>query len=736
MAQTDLLSLLKMTNAQGANALGIHGLAKKSTTAGVFNQILTGHTHGTQVPIIHGNSLPGGSKLPVRDMDNLRHSEPLQTLLGVMSLEQQIQIDGLSFITELLPAVDMPKQLPAPINLDVDKKIIFSDQQLQQFAVELGIESPIASLVLESTLKPNLASGLANPQGLAPMVVSPEISSSMDLKPGQVQAETKAMPADLSNNSTNMLPSRLIEFTKQKLTSSQSNHLGELTVPLQVDLISQAKIQIPVTQQLLVQPPTQLLKDSLDQLQPLNQVEQPIQAPQKPLVQLTQQAQKDALVVPQMTSSNLRQQEAQAEQNTQTPVKTLVSTPFQTSVQTPVQTPVQMPVQMPVQVPVQVPVQTLVDAAFETGVRSHNGPQIQAQANPQVRNEEFIQAHIQTSQQPRPQALTNATTTSLQANLLNALPLSDTDVIKVRNQSSSAAIKTMVGATITPTSVTMPITSAPLPQTPTQTLLQQHQLRNDSHVPDQKTVLANSINKVLAQTKMNESVTLSTARVPNSTESFSTIGLAPALVQKLDLLLTRTGVLSNNVPTTSKNTDRGSYTDANLKTISSIANVAPTTTSDTPSMDLGQRFASLMLGDSAAQIAARQMQNQLGQQLQRMVKEGRWQANLSLNPARLGHVNINLLMEDGVLQTQILSTNAGVRELLEASLPRLKDQLEQSGMQLSSVSVGSHNTGQNKRHSDQPDWNLTQVGSEANDNASVAGTTNRAKHDGDIDTFA
>jgi flagellar hook-length control protein FliK len=207
-------------------------------------------------------------------------------------------------------------------------------------------------------------------------------------------------------------------------------------------------------------------------------------------------------------------------------------------------------------------------------------------------------------------------------------------------------------------------------------------------------------------------------------------------VQKLDLLLTRTGVPSNNVPTTSKNTDRGSYTDANLKTISSIANVAPTTTSDTPSMDLGQRFASLMLGDSAAQIAARQMQNQLGQQLQRMVKEGRWQANLSLNPARLGHVNINLLMEDGVLQTQILSANAGVRELLEASLPRLKDQLEQSGMQLSSVSVGSHNTGQNKRHSDQPDWNLTQVGSEANDNASVAGTTNRAKHDGDIDTFA
>jgi flagellar hook-length control protein FliK len=101
----------------------------------------------------------------------------------------------------------------------------------------------------------------------------------------------------------------------------------------------------------------------------------------------------------------------------------------------------------------------------------------------------------------------------------------------------------------------------------------------------------------------------------------------------------------------------------------------------------------------------------------------------------LGQVSVNLVMEEGVLQTQLLSGNAAVRELLEASLPRLREQLEQSGLQLADVSVGSENKGQHQTHLEQPDWQLSQ----AKDAPTLGAPETAVKsstHDGDLDTFA
>jgi len=157
---------------------------------------------------------------------------------------------------------------------------------------------------------------------------------------------------------------------------------------------------------------------------------------------------------------------------------------------------------------------------------------------------------------------------------------------------------------------------------------------------------------------------------------------------------------------------------------------------DAPTMDIGQRFTNLMQGDAAAQLSARQMQDQLGQQLQRMVKEGRWQANLSLNPARLGQVNISLVMEDGVLKTQLLSSNPGVRELLESSLPKLRDQLADSGLQLADVSVGAESRGHQQARGEQPDWQLSQTVKSTSEEQIPMAASHRSNHDGDVDTFA
>ena len=327
---------------------------------------------------------------------------------------------------------------------------------------------------------------------------------------------------------------------------------------------------------------------------------------------------------------------------------------------------------------------------------------------------------------------------------LDSVPLNDTDVMRVRNQqgtvannaNSSANSNAMTSANTSVSVGEAPSAAIPAPQVATQSFLQQRQVRAAGQVPDKKAELANAINKALTQAKTQAASVAGS----NTNATYAAIALAPSLVQKLDQFAG--GVSSvTNATNSLEPQGLGSYTGSNFKAVAPLANMPATgvsaMSSEVSTMDLGQRFTSLLQGDSSAQVAARQMQDQVGQQLQRMIKEGRWQANLSLNPARLGQVSINLVMEDGVLQTQLISGNAGVRELLESSLPRLREQLEDSGLQLADVSVGSQNPGQQQGRSEEPDWQLSQTVRNTNSAQITTAPANvRSSHDGDVDTFA
>ena len=607
MAQIDLLSLLKATGAPSAAGAGSNLAAKSTTSAGLFEQILSGQTGGAAPAIPGGNGLPAGNSLPTNAMSMLQQTQSSQQLLATLSPQQQSQIDDLSFITQLQPVIDMPQTpVAAAVSQFADSKVDFSDQQLQDLATQLGIDPAIASLVLQSTVKPATNGGSLNAQTSAAI--------GMGFKPGQAQVVA----------TTNVLDAA-----------------AETTVKVLAQPQVQVQPQVPA------------------------QVQPQVQAQVQPQVQSQVQPQVQAQVQP----------------------------------------------QVPVQVQPQVPVQ------------------VQPQVQPQVQ----AQVQVQPPLQGQPQAATSAQ--ALATRSLDSLPLNDADVIKVRSQHSTAAANT-AAASSTASPGGTPSALALTPQVATQSFLQQRQTGAVSQVPDKKTQLANSINKVLTQTKAKAA----SATGSNAATTYAAITLAPSLVQKLDQL---TGLASaaTNATNSLESQALGSYTGANFKAASSLANV-PTAvgvvlSSDAATMDLGQRFTSLMQGDSSAQLAARQMQDQLGQQLHRMVKEGRWQANLSLNPARLGQVSINLVMEDGVLQTQLLSANAGVRELLESSLPRLKEQLEDSGLQLSGVSVGSDNRGQQQARGEEPDWQLSQTVRNSNEEQTPMGAANnRSNHDGDIDTFA
>ena len=149
MVQIDTLSLLKAANKAGS---GTNTAPKSSATLGAFDQILSGQANTSQVTELGGNSQPSGNNLPTDALSTLQQAQSSQQLLATLSLQQHSQIDDLSFITQLQPLVDMSQTPVAVASAHyTDKKMNFSDQQLQGLAVQLGIDPAVAKLVVQGT---------------------------------------------------------------------------------------------------------------------------------------------------------------------------------------------------------------------------------------------------------------------------------------------------------------------------------------------------------------------------------------------------------------------------------------------------------------------------------------------------------------------------------------------------------------------------------------------------------
>jgi flagellar hook-length control protein FliK len=132
------------------------------------------------------------------------------------------------------------------------------------------------------------------------------------------------------------------------------------------------------------------------------------------------------------------------------------------------------------------------------------------------------------------------------------------------------------------------------------------------------------------------------------------------------------------------------------------------------------------------------LQKAVGERIMRMVESGNWDTEMELNPARLGTIRIRLSMEGSELQVAMSSQNAGVRDLLEASMPRLRDGLNDSGIALANSTVDQElgqQSGNPQQANDQQaeeSFAKTQV----NDDVIVEKGTQSSSHDGELDTFA
>ena len=76
-----------------------------------------------------------------------------------------------------------------------------------------------------------------------------------------------------------------------------------------------------------------------------------------------------------------------------------------------------------------------------------------------------------------------------------------------------------------------------------------------------------------------------------------------------------------------------------------------------------------------------------------MRRAGIDQARIQLNPPELGRVDIRLEMDGSDTRVQFLVQNAGVRESMEALLPKLRDALQQQGFDLADASFAQPDGG-------------------------------------------
>lgn len=86
-------------------------------------------------------------------------------------------------------------------------------------------------------------------------------------------------------------------------------------------------------------------------------------------------------------------------------------------------------------------------------------------------------------------------------------------------------------------------------------------------------------------------------------------------------------------------------------------------------------------------VSNKQWGSELSQRVGLMLTNGQQVAELRLNPARLGSVSIRLQLDDDKASVSFVTQNQAVKEAIDVSLPRLREQLQQQGLELSHAQV-------------------------------------------------
>ena len=113
-------------------------------------------------------------------------------------------------------------------------------------------------------------------------------------------------------------------------------------------------------------------------------------------------------------------------------------------------------------------------------------------------------------------------------------------------------------------------------------------------------------------------------------------------------------------------------------------------------------------------------------------------AEIRLNPAHLGPVEVMLSITQDQATAQFVSPHPAVREAIEAALPKLREMMAESGIQLGNVMVGADSFQQESRqqayHSGKGTSNMT--GARPENSGQVEATAVPVRHQGIVNTYA
>jgi hypothetical protein len=153
-------------------------------------------------------------------------------------------------------------------------------------------------------------------------------------------------------------------------------------------------------------------------------------------------------------------------------------------------------------------------------------------------------------------------------------------------------------------------------------------------------------------------------------------------------------------------------------------------------------------GDTAQDDPAREMlrrQNEqdqlsqrlsqvLGQRLSAQIERGSWRVEMDLHPASMGRIEVQLEMKNGELEANFLSSNPATRELLNDSMPRLREMFEQFGMNSAYLGLGSSNQGQSDGNSPSGQSG-SRAGDDSDEKSLAQGTVRKPVSDDGLDVL-
>jgi flagellar hook-length control protein FliK len=119
-------------------------------------------------------------------------------------------------------------------------------------------------------------------------------------------------------------------------------------------------------------------------------------------------------------------------------------------------------------------------------------------------------------------------------------------------------------------------------------------------------------------------------------------------------------------------------------------------------VDTGATTPASMMQDLQAPVGASGWDEALGQRVLLMVSSQEQVAELSLNPPDLGPLQVTLSISNDQATATFVSQHADVRQALEAALPRLKEMMAESGINLGGASVSSGGEGSQQQGFERP----------------------------------